>query len=641
MNFQLKHKNIFFLLLTDLVITVFYLLPTLKCGFFSDDSFNSLVSGVLIYNNTDVFSHTYRTIYYWVFNFGRIFPLAYYIYFLFSLVHDFFIYHLLILITILIDILLFGYFIKRMTKSAYVSILSMLLMPVLFQIRDYHDPILSFSMLLQIVFLHLIVSLIIFTYYLGNGKKIYLIISSFFYILGMLTYEITYLFFPLFLITAYFYEDNNNLRKSIKESLPYIAIALAFIFILISWRAFINVPVSGGSDSGAYTINTDPIAYVNTLILQSIAALPMSYYLFDPISIFEHDPVKLLSQINPFLLIAGLLNSVCFILTICGVQSDLLKRSHISRNISFLGIFGFSLFILPSLLLSSSPKYQHELTAGIGYLPVFVSYFGVSLMIVAFLIMASNLLSRVDKRLFLSIIIIFSLVFSSIVTINYISSRVVVETVDSGWLYPRALMESGLHNGIFNQVPPDSFLFAQNSYRWDQPEFYIMYGGVKLRGIGSPREVSSPDCDLNLNKIPVNEISLENGMYKFNLSSKDNVFYVNYFSDALNKGYAVTGQVVGFNATSTTLINVTSLEPYIYIKGSEYENSNVKNPRFQINGQWANMDTMSGFYPFQIKEGDSKLKLVSSGSGWVLYSLRQKDTMVDLKSVSVEQIRNS
>ena len=171
MNLKLKYNNMFFLLLVNLAITVFYLLPTLKCGFFSDDSFNSLVSGVLMYNNTDVFSHTYQTISYWIFNFGRIFPLAYYIYFLFSLVHDFFVYHLLILITILIDVLLFGYFIKRMTKSAYVSILSMLIMSVLFQIRDYHDPILSFSMLLQIVFFYLIVSLITFTYYLKIVKK--------------------------------------------------------------------------------------------------------------------------------------------------------------------------------------------------------------------------------------------------------------------------------------------------------------------------------------------------------------------------------------------------------------------------------------------------------------------------------------
>jgi hypothetical protein len=168
-----------------------------------------------------------------------------------------------------------------------------------------------------------------------------------------------------------------------------------------------------------------------------------------------------------------------------------------------------------------------------------------------------------------------------------------------------------------------------------------MYGGVKLRGIGSPRGISSPDCDLNLNKIPVNEISSENGIYKFDLSSNDNVYYLNYSSDSLKTGYAVTGQVIRFNATNITLIDVTSKETYVYIEDPSYENHNVKGPRFQINGQWSNADTTSGFYPFQIKEGDSRLKLVSSGSGWVLYSLSQEDTAIDLKSVSVEQIRNS
>ncbi len=96
------------------------------------------------------------------------------------------------------------------------------------------------------VFFYLIVSLIIFTYYLENSKKIYLIISSFLYILGMLTYEITYLLFPLFLITAYFYEGNNGLQNSIKKSLPYFAISLTFIFIMVAWLHS-YVPISGGS----------------------------------------------------------------------------------------------------------------------------------------------------------------------------------------------------------------------------------------------------------------------------------------------------------------------------------------------------------------------------------------------------------
>jgi hypothetical protein len=89
------------------------------------------------------------------------------------------------------------------------------------------------------------------------------------------------------------------------------------------------------------------------------------------------------------------------------------------------------------------------------------------------------------------------------------------------------------------------------------------------------------------------------------------------------------------------LIDVTSQEAYVYIEDPGYENHNVECPHFQINGQWANTDTMSGFYLSQIKEGDRQLKLIFSGSGWFLYLLRQENSMIDLKSVIVEQIRNS
>lgn len=86
---------------------------------------------------------------------------------------------------------------------------------------------------------------------------------------------------------------------------------------------------------------------------------------------------------------------------------------------------------------------------------------------------------------------------------------------------------------------------------------------------------------------------------------------------------------------------MTSQEAYVYIEDPGYENHNIEGPHFQINGQWANMDAMSGFYPFQIKEGDNQLKLVPSGSGWALYSLKQENNVIDLKSVIVEKIRNS
>ncbi len=281
--------------------------------------------------------------------------------------------------------------------------------------------------------------------------------------------------------------------------------------------------------------------------------------------------------------------------------------------------------------MSTSPKYQHDLTIGVGYLPVFVSYFGVSLMIVAFLIMVSNLVSRFDNRLFMSVTIIFALIFSLIVTLNYINNSAVVETVNHDWLYPRVLMESGLHNGIFKQIPSSSYLLVQNSYPWDRTEFYSMYGGVKLGGI------CLSGHDLNLNTIPVNKISSKNGTYKFDLSPKDNFYYLDYKSDYLNDGYAVIAPVVKFNATNITLIDVVSQELYVYIERPFYEKQNIEGSCFQINGQWSNIQNAGSFYPFQIKEGDSRLKLVSSGSRWVLYLLKQEDNMINLKSVSIER----
>jgi hypothetical protein len=202
MNIHDNKIYLFYCLAVSL-LAVLLLAPLLSSGLVSDDSFQSFTKGTLLYNNQNLGDFTYGTIKGWLFDIGRFVPIStVLLYTVFSIIgQNAFIYKLIIFFFIVINILSFGYFFKLITGSRSLCLLSMLMAPLFFQIREYHDPIVSFNLLMQVVFLFVILSMISLIYYLRKGKKKYLVSSLLLYLLSLLTYELTYpLFISYFLI---------------------------------------------------------------------------------------------------------------------------------------------------------------------------------------------------------------------------------------------------------------------------------------------------------------------------------------------------------------------------------------------------------------------------------------------------------
>ena len=145
-------------------------------------------------------------------------------------------------------------------------------------------------------------------------------------------------------------------------------------------------------------------------------------------------------------------------------------RSINPLNISLVGI---SLWIVPGIIISFSPKYQKEILPGLGYLPVYISYFGAALVALAF----SFYLFRRYKdnhRILTLLFIIFSLACSIIGIINYSTNNTVVEISDVRLYYPRELITNGISNGLFSDIPKGSRLLIDSFYFCDIPPFYTM-----------------------------------------------------------------------------------------------------------------------------------------------------------------------
>lgn len=629
----MHQKENLYLMLGSLFVTILMLLPLMNSGFFSDDAINSFVRGDLQYNHQSLTQGILGSITSWL-SMGRLFPIASIIgYLLFTFAGDLIVYKSLIILSIILNIFLFSYFIRIITNSPSLSILSMLIIPIFFQFREYHDPILSFNMLQQNVFLFIIISLILLVFYIKRTKRIYLFLSLCMYLLCVLTYEIALSFFLLHFLIIYLYSPNKNFISILKHSAPYFLISIFCILLTILLQINLGIPIIVGgvahASSPSYSgivpnVNIQDV--IITFAKQTVAAFPLSYQ----INKYLSGPPRNLDDIM------GLFSAASIMIAAIYLSLSLAILKYVHREISGkrisgldvwrLSIIGLLLLILPGVLVSLSTKYQKELHWGIGYIPVYISYFGMA--IVTLCIIASILIKTLDcsKNIIIFLLILIAMIISMTGALTYTSNEMVIENINHVWLYPRLVIEDALNDGLFKFVPNDSILLVdgRNPY-WEQPGFYLMHSGVRLRSVESNGANSKPYLSDNLPDSSL--INNASGVYSFRFSKSDNIFYLRYGSQSRGEGYAVLGTIENLQASKKMLDYVSGTSAFIYV---HY----VENPHRNVSIYGRTKDSLPQMYePFWLDE--EELKLLLSGKNWDLFFISMSNKTIDLQSLQV------
>lgn len=593
------------------------LFPLLNSPYISDDSINSFVRGSLRENNQGLFQFTYSLQKGLFYGQGRFIPLAAYYPFLFYF-FDRFQYKMILLLLVLLNIILFAYFIKLITQSSALSFFSLLLPPLFFQFRYCPDPILAFNGLQQSVFFYTIASLIFLIFYLEKRKIYFLALSLWTYLCGLLTYEITYVFFIFSFVTIYFYSDERKFVDIVKDILPFIFLPILVVLTLLFLRLSAGmwwVGVKGG----AHIPNFDLKTYLMTLAKQTSAAFPLSYYLIlNGLSAkaFHNSLVYLrasFSFVHVFIIFGYFLLSRKYLEELAHLKSR--------PNMKYVLSLGISLLILPGALTSLSPKYQHQdyIGWGIGYLPVYLSYFGLLMLSLALLFSIYRLKFIQSHRKFASALsIIISLFFCCIGAINYTHNNIVVDGLNG--TYPREVLENGIKNGLFSIVPEKAYLIVDSNYPWDRPPFYRMHHNKKLSHVG-PKGNHMGSLPQNTRASKIEEYSL----YRFHPNS--NVFYLYYKSHSKECGYVVLTKVNDLIGNNQTLLGVASEMVYVYVQAPPSDES------IYIQGILLDRSNFNECGSFLFE--DVKINLIASGIGWKLYSVSGGDKLIDALSVSV------
>jgi len=605
-----------FLILSALFISAFILMPLLGCGLIGDDSINSLTRGALLLEHENLWRHSYHIFMQWVTGPGRFFPVAFYGYSLHYLLPNLLSNKLSVLLFVLINLGMFGYLVKLMTKSFLSGIMSIIIVAVFFQFRIYHDPILSFTTLLQVVTMFSFASFISLIFYLQKGGWYYLVISLVLYLAAMWTYEITYLFFILHFLIILFYSKNRDISYICKIELLFFILFFVCILIPVCIRLHFGIPIAAKGSTDVYVSNLNFTKFILTFAKQAVSTLPLSYYFVGP-------EVKFI--LTSFLIATGYFLFFLLISTKSFVSS---ARKKVD-NLKLLLFFGMGLWLLPGILPSFSPKIQDQLSWGLGYLSVYVSYFGFAMVTVS--VMHSIYAHYLNSKMVVKVlIVVFATVFSLICFFTYNLNDAVVKSFNLYWLYPRADIEKAMHNGLLNylKLEPDSILLIDGIHPWDRREFYFMEAGVRFGYVGDY-------CDFRTHH-ELNKKFIVTGKNKrrYDFSSGVPVYYLRYNSIPNSGGYIILSHIKSLLGTDV-MSSVGSKDIYIYIISPLFVERQV---HVMVSGSY--------FYTAKVATGlflryeEKDMNLVAKGGGWKMFSVKLPKNLADPMSLRVSIVHD-
>ena len=539
-----------FIPITIFIYYLLYFSIILKSGYYGDDALNSNARGV-VYNNNSILNLTFTIMKSW-FDGGRVFPFAFYVYELFSLVSSRIIYKLLILITIFINNVLFGKYVKSVTGSDKLKYTVMLLFPIFIQLNsDFANPIYSYHMLMQITLMWLFLSLNSIISYIKKGKKFRTIFSTLFFLIALCTYEIAFTFIVILFLTVYAY--THNIKKTIKILTPHLLVLVIMFLINIYFRS--TAPQIG---FGSVTINWDFYKILITYLKQCFSAFPLARY-FTTFGKAEY-PYTLKEIISGIQLL-DLELVIFFFFIIKQIKKS--EKSEVNiLNKGIVILIAFLFYIMPGVLIGMSSKYQAELSWGTGHLPSYMQSFGFTL-ICAILIISMGQIPfkkyNIILKFFGSVIVIF------LIIINQQVGRISVENSNAYLRWPRENVENAIRVGILEDIASGNVLIGTTNYTFDAQDstnFYSLEAKKQILG-KSKAEI-------------INELVLKNVDNNiYNMTEDRRRFAIHSEADK-NSGYVIIGECmdIELNYEKTDVKCISVINPKIYIQG-DFKDKNI------------------------------------------------------------------
>ena len=522
---------------------ILYLGIILKSGYLGDDALNINTGGVK-YNNSSVFGLTKTIVKIWI-NSGRLFPFAFYMYGFFNAISSRIIYKLLIIISIFLNTILFGHYIKRMTKSDRLKYYIILLFPVLLQLTsEFNNSIYAFHMLMQITLMWLFLSLHSIINYIENRKTSRCILSVFFLFIALGTYEIAYTFIAILFLTVYAY--THNIKKTIKILVPHLIV----LTIMLSLNMYLRLTATT-IGYGGVTVNLNFLKVLITFLKQCSSAIPLARYFatFGKAG-YPYTLNEIISRIQILDVVLVILFFFILILIKNSIKSDI---NILNKGIVLLIALLF--FIMPGMLIGISSKYQLELQWGTGHLPSYMQSFGFVLICVVLYIIINKI--RL-KKVKLTIKILCTLVVIFLIIVNQQVGRISIDNSNAYFRWPRENVESAIKLGILSDVTSEDILLCTTNYTFDAQD------SVNYYSLEAKKQILSKSNAEIVNELVARQVDSNT----YNMTEDERKYAIYSYADK-NFGYVIIGECmeIELNYEKTDIKRISVINPKIYFEG--------------------------------------------------------------------------
>ena len=387
-----------------------------------------------------------------------------------------------------------------------------------------------------------------------------------------------------------------------------------------------------GNHPYIFKINLNPKDVLLAFARQTSAALPLSYFLVDPSGVFAE--VRNRASFAAWICRPDAAAIAFGALALCYLALGwrrVAASDPSARRWVLLIQLGLLLALLPAVPIAVSAHYQAEIAFGKGYLPVYIQYYGVSLLLASGLWLALSRWSA-GGRLPRWGRVVVAILVAATTGVTYCANGTTVTSLGSPpgtrhfnneaswhggmWQRQRLNLETALHAGLMADVPEHAAVLLANGYPWwhEYPGclwFYAMHTTKVLAAF--------PESDWSPNS----------------RSFADRKAYMDTHPIAPGPPYRLRDICMGRNAGCVVL---TRLDPGAgggpSIGGREFRVF-VRHPHLFRAGSIPAFLLAEGMLPPPAAGGerylrpDRDLRLLRSGSDWGLFAIRLDADQVD------------
>lgn len=467
---------------TVLVLSVlgWGLWPLTSSALQGDDIPNSMRSAVLRYTGQSKWESISSIVAQWVRNEGRFFPVsAIENLYLFSSIHSVALYKLIQWLTLIFLILIVGWFVGAManSKAAWIVVVAGALAAL--QTRNWYDPTFGFGLLLQSVTIKVFLSAILLRYSLVQHNQMWRVLSLSLWVAALLQYEVVITLLPVFVLVVMM-TTSRRWYQIIWTAAPYLASATTYFLVSQVMR-------QGKTVAPAYTTNSDLGTVIPTYARQLSSGIPFSAHIWD----VSQKSVIESASVFSLTIFAGLVTLGAIL-----VHKEHSERSVSGKTIVGLFLIGLNLVLGPGIPTSLSLRWQAEVSWGLGYLPVFIQYVGLSLILASIVLWlaSSSKGSNTHRRLLAVVLAICTL--SATANRQLMLDNVLAQQPSRE---SRALYETAVRVGLFADVPAGSIIQSPLSdpNSWVNSYFTIWLGGPSDVVFVRTKEEQQTYCQAN------------------------------------------------------------------------------------------------------------------------------------------------